>query len=118
MSAESDPASVLARLAGERSRSPLSLIDLLKGASYTRFRREVTAHELADYLRRHPELVEEWLRYSEDKRTSDGWYFGTNGRRSWIGQVGPTMPEYFDAPETACAEYILRELDSMGRWPL
>jgi hypothetical protein len=54
-------------------------------------------------------LVEQWLAYSEDKRTNGGWYVT---RRGEIGRVG--MPETqirYSSIVEAIAEYVVLELD-------
>ena len=47
--------------------------------------------------------------YSEDKRTSGGWYVRETGE---IGQVDdPNSRMHFATIEEAVAEYVVRELD-------
>ena len=54
-------------------------------------------------------LVNQWIAYSKDKRTSGGWYLLESGE---IGRVGaPESRMLFDALEEAVAHYIVRELD-------
>jgi len=54
-------------------------------------------------------LLEEWLAYSEDKRTTGGWYLLRSGE---IGRVGdPDSRKFFECLEQAVADYVVRELD-------
>lgn len=81
----------------------------LERASYQVHRAAVSVSDLLEVLRLEPGLVEQWLCYSEDKRTTGGWYVKRNGE---IGRV--LMPEsrvVFDTTPEAVAEYVLRELD-------
>jgi hypothetical protein len=57
----------------------------------------------------HPELIEQWLSYSEDKRTTGGWYIRRNGQ---IGRVlQPGTEREFASIHEAVAEYVVLELD-------
>jgi hypothetical protein len=54
------------------------------------------------------DFVEEWIRYSEDKRTSGGWYVTEQGI---VGRAGEPDKMVFSTIEEAIAEYVVRELD-------
>jgi hypothetical protein len=79
-------------------------------------RPQLTAAQLAEHLRADPSLVEQWERYSEDKRTSGGWSFvrfpggWALGRLNSDGAGAEERLTQADDAE-ACAEYILLELD-------
>ena len=61
------------------------------------------------YLKDDPTIIEEWILYSEDKRTDGGWYLLRDGT---IGQVRRRGEEIrFPSLEQAVAAYIVRELD-------
>jgi hypothetical protein len=88
---------------------------LLAASHYSELRPQLTAVQLAAHLHAHPLLVSQWERYSEDKRTSGGWYFVRSldgwvlGRLTSAGARDERLVRAAD-PE-ACAEYILLELD-------
>lgn len=67
-----------------------------------------------NHLADHLTMIEQWLMYSEDKRTGGGWYFMQAGNEWETGRVGPTglvdKTKYLSAVE-ACAAYVLMELD-------
>jgi hypothetical protein len=98
-----------------------SLRDLVVETGYQDLRREVTRDDLAAHLARHPHLVLEWLRYSEGKRTSGGWYLLHPSAGWLVGRLaGPDQERelrFRTGPE-ACAEFILRELDSVAGEPV
>jgi hypothetical protein len=87
----------------------LSLRDALRRAHYRERRASFGPADLRPLIIAHPELVEVWLAYSEDKRTSGGWYLLRSGE---IGQVGDEESHArFESLEEAVAEYVVRELD-------
>lgn len=88
----------------------LSLRDVLQKCHYLQFRSSFGAKDLLPLIRLHQDLVTQWTQYSEDKRTSGGWYLIRSTRE--VGTFGPP-PVAFDFPsiEQAVAEYVIRELD-------
>ncbi len=57
----------------------------------------------------HPALIEQWLSFSEDKRTTGGWYVARDGK---VGQVlQPKTERRFATIQDAVAEYVVLELD-------
>jgi hypothetical protein len=89
--------------------SGLSLRDALRRARYRESREALHEADLLRLVRVHPALVDEWLAYSEDKRTNGGWYVLKSGE---VGQVdAPGSKLMFAAIEEAIASYVVRELD-------
>src|SRR5712672_3119829 len=87
----------------------ISLRDALRITNYAEHRPRVAAADLLPLIEADPSLVEEWMSYSEDKRTDGGWYLQRNGV---VGRVSKARPEHqFDTIEHAVAEYVLLELD-------
>ena len=97
-----------------------ALRDLVTETDYRDLRPTLNRKDVADYLARHPTLVLEWLKYSEDKRTSGGWYL-LHPSTGWVvGRLaGPDEERElrFGSGPEACAEFILRELDSVAGDP-
>jgi hypothetical protein len=94
-----------------------SLRDLVDETGYRELRPTLSRETVAGHLARHPGLVSEWLRYSEDKRTSGGWYLLHPGSGWLVGRLaGPEKERElrFGSGPEACAEFILRELDSVA----
>lgn len=90
--------------------------ELVSDIGYAAIRPTLTKSELTEHLRAHPELVEMWERYSDAKHGVGGWYL-VRGPGCWVvGRLdAPGGSEEWNVgtdPATACAEYILRELDS------
>ena len=87
----------------------ISLLEALMRTHYRELRKNFYPNDLVSILEAHPEISKEWVLYSEDKRTSGGWYLLDKFE---IGQVGkPESTKYFNSIEKAVAEYVVRELD-------
>jgi hypothetical protein len=90
--------------------------ELLEAAGYTALRPQLTVAHVASYLRARPTVVEQWERYSWDKRTTGGYYLWHSGNEWIVGRLRmpgadkETLLAGSSAPEV-CAEYILMELD-------
>ena len=88
----------------------ISLRDALSRVNYSVVRPQLDVGEIVAELRANPEIVEEWILYSEDKRTGGGWYVS---RESFeIGELqNSSSTKTFNSIEEAIAAYILVELD-------
>jgi hypothetical protein len=88
----------------------LSLNDALKRSRYLAVRPGIYVDEIISALKDDPNLVLQWITYSEDKRTSGGWYI--LAEKNEIGQITSEVPiTTFDSIEEAVAHYVLHELD-------
>jgi hypothetical protein len=75
--------------------------------------RSLTAESIAAVLKTKPELVTEWLQWSEDKRSSPGYYFLSDGQRHIVGYYpGDEQVEFVDAI-AACADFIVKEVNAV-----
>jgi hypothetical protein len=95
------------RMAGAR--------ELIGRTGYRDRWRTITVGMLANSLRQHPDWVDAWMRWSEDKRVSSGWYISRCGESGYdVGQY-PTVPpvRYRDQIE-ACAIFVRYELASIA----
>ena len=84
-------------------------------SGYVKVRPHLTIDRLSDYLRRNADAIQDWRRFSADKRTSEGWYL--LGDSSWVvgyaGSNAPQEPQSFQDPAVACANFIFKELDGI-----
>ena len=63
--------------------------------------------DIINYLQDHASLIDKWKQFSEDKRTSGGFYYTTN----YVGSlIEPGIDQTFTSDTEACAEYILKEI--------
>lgn len=97
--------------AGAAAMKTASIDAVIERSEYERVRPRLSVTRLADYLRLNSKLVDDWLAYSRDKRTSAGWYFLAGSTWWVVGQVGPIAEQHFDDPSIACATFILNEFD-------
>ena len=88
--------------------SGVSLQNALNEASYQRLRQGFQSQDLLSLIRANPALIQEWLRYSEDKRTG-GWYLLDDGSIGFASDKSSHMQ--FPSLEEAVANYVVRELD-------
>lgn len=93
----------------------LSLGQLLAETRYGELRGRIDHGSLMQHLVERPELAQQWLMYSEDKRTSGGWYLTTKGPEWEVGRLDggsrPIDQSRYGSSAEACASYILLELD-------
>lgn len=107
-----DPAAVVERvvtlpvlLASSPHKSPLMLIaesGLADAPS------ALTHAVVREFLEPRPALVAQWQRWSENKRTSEGWYL-LSGHPSVVGYYPNGERFEFDALLDACTEFVMRE---------
>ncbi len=92
----------------------ISLRDGLARTDYTNVRIGLTPADLVPLIRSNRRFVTQWVMYSQDKRTSGGWYLDEDACS--VGRVGvPDDTIRFDSIEEAVADYVLRELDFWSR---
>lgn len=98
----------------------MSFQDLLfdSDSEYCSIAGELTVKALEDVLSDNPERVEDWLIWSDNKRTDSGWFF----RRQYGGFEVGYFPARQDKPSIhydeievfrACAQFIKSEIDDM-----
>jgi hypothetical protein len=89
-----------------------SLTDLLTLTDYRRLRPGLAEQQLADWLDARPDIASRWVGWSEDKRTSGGFYLRRLDDDRWqIGSLSSPSTTEYTAKSAAVAAYILRELD-------
>jgi len=90
--------------------SGLSLEEALRSAKYSEHRSTFEVGDLVSVLESNPELLNQWVLYSEDKRTTGGWYVLAEKRE--IGQVNDSKSvRDFSTLEEAVANFVISELD-------
>jgi hypothetical protein len=87
----------------------VSMSEALERIDYPTLRARIVPGELLSMLNARPNLVQQWLAYSEDKRTEAGWYVTSAGEIGTV--VTPPAKLKFSSLEEAVAAYVLRELD-------
>jgi hypothetical protein len=97
----------------------VSMYFLLRESGYFEMYDQISEKNIFDELTKNPECVGQWLNWSEDKRSSSGWYFKQNENKFYI--VGYFPPQdnlkdrnYFDITE-ACAAFIKQEIEAIRK---
>src|SRR5262249_49032179 len=80
----------------------LSFNDLVERAGFDTWRSAVDVAVLARNLRAHPELIERWLRFSEDQRSSEAPFFLEQAGGYSVGYLSRDLEaQVFDDPASA-----------------
>jgi hypothetical protein len=88
----------------------LSLLDALQGCQYLRLRSSIDADDLLPLIRADRSIARQWILYSNDKRTTGGWYLAQETCE--VGTLGdPPQSVVCPSIEEAVALYVIRELD-------
>ncbi len=98
----------------------ISIFSLLEETGYFELHDQISADDIRTALLYCPECVQEWIQYSEDKRSSSGWYLTLNDEGLYetayfdIKAVPNTTNrvQYKDAID-ACAAFIKHEIESI-----
>ncbi len=90
-----------------------SIHSLLQESGYFAVHKAVTEDAIHDALREHPELVSDWIDFSDSKRASSGWFLRRGATGYQVGHYSDHEPvEYLDEL-TACAAFIKREIEDI-----
>jgi hypothetical protein len=87
----------------------VSLSRALSRVNYVEARKQFTSQDLVPLIQKHQEFIDQWLMYSEDKRTSGGWYVTKAGEVGQVDDRNSIMR--FATIAEAVAEYVVQELD-------
>ncbi|KAF0243798.1 MAG: hypothetical protein FD180_3053 [Planctomycetota bacterium] len=87
------------------------MVEVARASGYREIDGLFAPRELAEYLRERPGVIDPWVKYSEDKRTSGGWYLRPPYS---IGRMCPTSPPMHEVKHVdlaaACAAFIIAEV--------
>jgi len=64
--------------------SNMSIHDLLKETRYFKIHNKISVESIRNRLAQSLEYVEDWILYSEDKRSGFGWYFKKEDRHRYV----------------------------------
>lgn len=73
----------------------------------------LTVSNITGYLTAHPDLVEQWLLWSADKRVTSGWYFTRDADNFVVGFYPQGEVLTLRDPAVACAEFVVREVNAL-----
>ena len=97
--------------------STKSISQLLLESGYFAQPETVTSDAIRAFLRSNLHLIQDWLDYSADKRTSTGWFFTegpASGERTYfVGYYPGGDRMQYTRIEEACTSFILHEIDQI-----
>jgi hypothetical protein len=98
-----------------RTRGNASVTQLVEESGYAGHKTAVTVEAVSRYIHDRPDLIEAWFSYSEDQRTSSGWYLICRADGKFEVGYFPKGERLAIADrEAACAEFIVREIRSIA----
>lgn len=114
------PPAVLERLAHlplDFRSGELSPVALVAQSGFDPSRHVLSISIAREYLRQHPDLIDVWLGWSEDKRSSPAWGFQVHGSGASIFYNGqPPVQQSFPTALDACAAFIVEEIRSLVQY--
>lgn len=104
-----------------RTRRNVSPLTLLKESGYVELHRQINEEEIAAMLNLHPHLVNEWLVWSENKRTGERvWTFSKFEDGGYLVGYSTQSKESEEINTTdefkACAAFIKREAEALRKF--
>ena len=98
-----------------KARGDVSVLQLIRESGFEAQHVTVTVDALCKYLRDKPALIDAWFGYSEDKRTSSGWYILQRPNGQFEVAFFPKGESLITANRaSACAEFVLREIRAIA----
>lgn len=97
-----------------RIRRNISPVNLIKESGYPEFHLKINEEEIAAVLNQYPDMIKEWLLWSENKRSNPTWHFEKfeDGTYEVAYSTEGLHPEINTTDEfKACAAFIKREME-------
>jgi hypothetical protein len=103
----------LCRLPADFYSGSKSMVQLVAESGINANPAALAVASILTYLTNHSELIEQWLRWSENKRVTSGWYFMRQSGKYVVGFRPNGDILNIAEPELACAEFVVREVKAM-----
>lgn len=96
----------------------LSMYDLLKQTHYIEVQGDINDVDFQKSLIEHPEYVNGWLAWSDNKRSSSGWFLEVNPYGQYAvgyldSKMGRMNERSYPNAISACAYFISKEIDNI-----
>ena len=95
----------------------MSIYSLLKETGYFEFHNQINKSDIYECLILYPDSIIQWLDWSENKRSSSGWYFTMETDTQYIVGYFPSnkdlKPVKYSDKNEACTNFILREIEDI-----
>lgn len=104
-----------------RKRGNISSLNLLKESGYLEFPDQIGEEEIAAILKLYPNLINEWLLWSENKRSTPTWFFTKDNDDGWYFVGHSPESKEFEEINTkdefkACTAFIKREVERLRKF--
>jgi hypothetical protein len=90
-----------------------SMVQLISESGVAAVPPALSVQRICTYITENPQIVDHWLRWSENKRVSSGWYFARRASGFTVGFHPDGEALDISDPYLACAEFITREVGSI-----
>ena len=94
----------------------ISVYNLLKRSGYFDFANDISTNDIKNAINKRPDVVEDWLNWSENKRVSQGWFFKNDSEKYIVDyfpyKTNVKRSAISDAYE-ACAIFIKNEIEDI-----
>jgi hypothetical protein len=92
---------------------------LLKATGYFEFYDEITEMDIRNFIINQNDSIDEWLLWSENKRSNSGWFFQNEKDNKYhVGYLllGKQLEvfEYSDKVQ-ACTSFIIKEIEEIRK---
>jgi len=93
----------------------MSINDWVRKSGWFSYKNSITVDDIRRFLTSNPQLADNWLIYSGNKRTDRGWYFSKNSKDDsfnvgyFESKVGLTKETKYQQSIDACAQFIFNE---------
>jgi hypothetical protein len=104
----------ISRLPADFYAGSKSMAQLISESGIASFPLALSIPHICTYVTTNPDIVDHWLRWSENKRVSKGWYFIRRSSGLEVGFHPDGEVLSFSDPNLACAEFVAREVGSMS----
>ena len=95
------------------------MYSLLKDSGYFNTYNDIQELDLLSALSEHPEVINDWLLLSENKRTDSGYYFkqvkSGNYVVGFFSQNEGSKHNEYDNVQKACAAFIKKEIEEIRK---
>jgi len=102
-----------------KRRKDITFYSLLKETDYFKFYNEISEDSIVEEFNKHPGCINDWLSFSEDKRSSSGWYLIKDNSGNYIVGYYPPIDDYhkteYKDRVKACAAFIKREIEEIRK---
>ena len=94
-----------------KQRGDVSIKTLAGASGFAEHKFAIDAKAIQQFLEAHPDLLDEWAEYSDDKRVGSGWYFDLPRLAVGFYEHGKRAREQtYKHPVEACAVFVMLEL--------